>query len=248
MRNIFRKSNTKSKIINREELLEVIDSNGLYGVEIENSSKEDTQNQLFMKSKKLEDIFKFANENDIHTIFFEYYYYNKEYFKIDLEELEEKYQEEILNIMKMDVVDYNNKVDKINFETPVMLTVYCIYNGGLIGIKIEDEWGEIYKKDIVSGVQQMEIFFEKHQKRLEAYIEEKEEQRELELEDLKHIIFNDEEFQKSTNKDLRTAYIRSFLKKNSRYKELFNYGNGYDWNSYKWIDKIWKEYKEKNKQ
>ncbi len=70
MRNIFRKSNTKSKIINREELLEVIDSNGLYGVEIENSSKEDTQNQLFMKSKKLEDIFKFANENDIHTIFF----------------------------------------------------------------------------------------------------------------------------------------------------------------------------------
>lgn len=154
MRNIFRKSNTKSKIINREELLEVIDSNGLYGVEIENSSKEDTQNQLFMKSKKLEDIFKFANENDIHTIFFEYYYYNKEYFKIDLEELE----------------------------------------------------------------------------------------------DLKHIIFNDEEFQKSTNKDLRTAYIRSFLKKNSRYKELFNYGNGYDWNSYKWIDKIWKEYKEKNKQ
>lgn len=247
IKNIFVKNIARGKIINREELVKRINSNGLLGIEIENNSKEDNRSQIFMKSKNIDDIFKFAKENNIHTIFFEYYYYNKEYFKIDLEELEEKYLDEILNIMKNDVIEYNNKVNKINFETPAMLTVYCIYNGCLITVRLENEWGEIYKKEIISGVQQMEILFEKHQKRLEEYIQEKEEQRELELEKLKRIIFNDEKFQKSTNKDLRTTYIRDFLKKNPNYKDLFNYGNGYDWNSYKWIDKIWKEYKEKNK-
>ena len=86
----------------------------------------------------------------------------------------------------------------------------------------------------------MKIFFEKHQERLENYITEKEKQKETELERLKQIIFKDEQFQRSTNKELRYAYINAFLKKNSKYLQLFgDHGIG----AYRWIETIWREYK-----
>ena len=237
IKSIFKKTNNKSEIINREELLKLINDNGLYGIETENNSD---IKQILMKSGKIDDIVKFAKDNNINTIFFEYYYYNKEYFKIELEKFEEKYPEEIINIMKNDIIEYNNKIDKIDFETPIKLLVYCIYNGYSIAIEQKDEWGEGYKESIVSGEEQMKIFFEKHQERLENYITEKEKQKETELERLKQIIFKDEQFQRSTNKELRYAYINAFLKKNSKYLQLFgDHGIG----AYRWIETIWREYK-----
>lgn len=238
IKSIFKKTNNKSEIINREELLKLINDNGLYGIETENNSD---IKQILMKSGKIDDIVKFAKDNNINTIFFEYYYYNKEYFKIELEKFEEEYPEEIINIMKNDIIEYNNKIDKIDFETPIKLLVYCIYNGYSIAIEQKDEWGEGYKESIVSGEEQMKIFFEKHQERLENYITEKEKQKETELERLKQIIFKDEQFQRSTNKELRYAYINAFLKKNSKYLQLFgDHGIG----AYRWIETIWREYKE----
>ena len=237
IKSIFKKTNNKSEIINREELLKLINDNGLYGIETENNSD---IKQILMKSGKIDDIIKFAKESNINTIFFEYYYYNKEYFKIELEKFEEEYPEEIINIMKNDIIEYNNKIDKIDFETPIKLLVYCIYNGYSIAIEQKDEWGEGYKESIVSGEEQMKIFFEKHQERLENYITEKEKQKETELERLKQIIFKDEQFQRSTNKELRYAYINAFLKKNSKYLQLFgDHGIG----AYRWIETIWREYK-----
>ena len=237
IKSIFKKTNNKSEIINREELLKLINDNGLYGIETENNSD---IKQILMKSGKIDDIVKFAKDNNINTIFFEYYYYNKEYFKIELEKFEEEYPEEIINIMKNDIIEYNNKIDKIDFETPIKLLVYCIYNGYSIAIEQKDEWGEGYKESIVSGEKQMKIFFEKHQERLENYITEKEKQKETELERLKQIIFKDEQFQRSTNKELRYAYINAFLKKNSKYLQLFgDHGIG----AYRWIETIWREYK-----
>lgn len=237
IKSIFKKTNNKSEIINREELLKLINDNGLYGIETENNSD---IKQILMKSGKIDDIVKFAKDNNINTIFFEYYYYNKEYFKIELEKFEEEYPEEIINIMKNDIIEYNNKIDKIDFETPIKLLVYCIYNGYSIAIEQKDEWGEGYKESIVSGEEQMKIFFEKHQERLENYITEKEKQKETELERLKQIIFKDEQFQRSTNKELRYAYINAFLKKNSKYLQLFgDHGIG----AYRWIETIWREYK-----
>ena len=237
IKSIFKKTNNKSEIINREELLKLINDNGLYGIETENNSD---IKQILMKSWKIDDIVKFAKDNNINTIFFEYYYYNKEYFKIELEKFEEEYPEEIINIMKNDIIEYNNKIDKIDFETPIKLLVYCIYNGYSIAIEQKDEWGEGYKESIVSGEEQMKIFFEKHQERLENYITEKEKQKETELERLKQIIFKDEQFQRSTNKELRYAYINAFLKKNPKYLQLFgDHGIG----AYRWIETIWREYK-----
>ena len=237
IKSIFKKTNNKSEIINREELLKLINDNGLYGIETENNSD---IKQILMKSGKIDDIVKFAKDNNINTIFFEYYYYNKEYFKIELEKFEEEYPEEIINIMKNYIIEYNNKIDKIDFETPIKLLVYCIYNGYSIAIEQKDEWGEGYKESIVSGEEQMKIFFEKHQERLENYITEKEKQKETELERLKQIIFKDEQFQRSTNKELRYAYINAFLKKNSKYLQLFgDHGIG----AYRWIETIWREYK-----
>ena len=237
IKSIFKKTNNKGEIINREELLKLINDNGLYGIETENNSD---IKQILMKSGEIDDIVKFAKDNNINTIFFEYYYYNKEYFKIELEKFEEEYPEEIINIMKNDIIEYNNKIDKIDFETPIKLLVYCIYNGYSIAIEQKDEWGEGYKESIVSGEEQMKIFFEKHQERLENYITEKEKQKETELERLKQIIFKDEQFQRSTNKELRYAYINAFLKKNSKYLQLFgNHGIG----AYRWIETIWREYK-----
>ena len=237
IKSIFKKTNNKSEIINREELLKLINDNGLYGIETENNSD---IKQILMKSGKIDDIVKFAKDNNINTIFFEYYYYNKEYFKIELEKFEEEYPEEIINIMKNDIIEYNNKIDKIDFETPIKLLVYCIYNGYSIAIEQKDEWGEGYKESIASGEEQMKIFFEKHQERLENYITEKEKQKETELERLKQIIFKDEQFQRSTNKELRYAYINAFLKKNSKYLQLFgDHGIG----AYRWIETIWREYK-----
>lgn len=237
IKSIFKKTNNKSEIINREELLKLINDNGLYGIETENNSD---IKQILLKSREIDHIVKFAKDNNINTIFFEYYYYNKEYFKIELEKFEEEYPEEIINIMKNDIIEYNNKIDKIDFETPIKLSVYCIYNGYSIAIEQKDEWGEGYKESIVSGEEQMKIFFEKHQERLENYITEKEKQKETELERLKQIIFKDEQFQRSTNKELRYAYINAFLKKNSKYLQLFgDHGIG----AYRWIETIWREYK-----
>ena len=215
MKNIFkRNNNVKDKIVNKEKLLKMIEDNGFYGIETENSSN---ANQISIKSRKIEDVFKFAKDNNIKTIFFEYYYYNKEYFKIELEELKDEYPEEVINIMINDINEYNNKIDTINFETPIKLLVYCIYNGYSVLIEQKDEWGEGYKESIVSGKEQMEIIFSKYQERLEDYLTEKEQQKELELEKLKQFMFEDEQFQRSTNKELRYAYISNFLKKNSQY-------------------------------
>ena len=187
MKNIFKNNSSISKLITREELLKTIIDNELQGIETEGNLD---RKQILMKSKKLDDIFKFAKVNNIKTIFFEYHYYDKEYFKINLEELDNKYPEEIVNILKDDIVGYNNEIDKINFETPIKLLIYCIYNGCLISIEQKDEWGENYKKDIVSGEEKMQSLFEKYQEDLENYLDEKEKQNEIELEKLKQIVFN----------------------------------------------------------
>ena len=241
IKSMFKKNNYRSEITNREKLLKIINDNGLYGIETENSSD---IKQILMKSRNIDDILKFAKENNINTIFFEYYYYNKDYFKIELEKYEEEYPEEIINIIKKDIIEYNNKIDKIDFETPIKLLVYCLYNGYSVAIEQRDEWGECYKEDIVSGEDEMEIIFETYQNRLEAYITEKEKQKEIELENLKEIIFDDEQFQRSTNKELRYAYINTFLKKNCKYLYLFGeHGTG----AYRWIETIWREYKDMKK-
>lgn len=241
IKSIFKRSNRKSKIITREELLKIMSDKGLYGIETENSSD---IKQVLIKSSEIDDIFKFAKGNNINTIFFEYYYYNKDYFKIELEKYEEKYPKEIINIMKNDIIEYNNRIDKIDFETPIKLLIYCIYNGYLIAIEQKDEWGEGYKESIVSGEEQMEIFFGKYQERLENYIEEREKQKEIDLEKLKQIMFDDEQFQRSTNKELRYVYINAFLKKNYKYMQLFG-NHGIE--AYRWIETIWREYKDKKR-
>lgn len=242
IKNMFKRNKNISKIMTREELLKSISSNGLFGVETENI---DDIKMVLMKSKNIDDIFKFAKNNNIDTVFFEYYYYDKEYFKIELEKYEEQYPEEIINIMKKDIIEYNNKIDKIDFETPIKLLVYCIYNGYSIAIEQEDEWGEIHKESIVSGENEMEIIFAKYQEKLEDYLDKKDEEKKEQLEKLKQIIFADEQFQRSTNKQLRYAYIGDFLNHNSKYLQLFGQ-HGYE--AYKWIEIIWREYKDiKNK-
>ena len=238
IKSIFKRNKNESEIINKEELLKIINDNGLCGIETENNSN---IKQIMIKSGKIDELFKFAKENNINTIFFEYYYYNKDYFKIELEKYEEEYPEEVINIMKNDIIEYNNKIDKIDFETPIKLLVYCIYTGYSIEIERNDKWGEGFKEDIVSGEEKMKKLFEKYQERLDDYIAEKEKQKEMELEKLKQIIFGDEQFQRATNKELRYTYINSFLKKNSKYLPLFgDYGIG----AYRWIETIWREYKE----
>lgn len=239
MKNIFKNNSNISKIVTREELLKNITDNGLYGIETNGNSN---TKQILMKSNKLDDIFKFAKANNISTIFFEYYYYDKAYFKINLEELDNKYPEEVVNILKDDIVGYNNEIDKINFETPIKLLIYCAYNGYLISIEQEDEWGENYKKDIVSGEEKMQSLFEKYQADLENYLSEKEKQNEIEREKLKQIVFNDVQFQRATNQKLRYAYINTFLKKNPKYWRLFG-EHGIE--AYRWIEAIWREYKDK---
>lgn len=239
IKSIFKKnSDTKNEVMNREKLLKTIRDNGFYGMETENDSNIP---KIMIKSGKIDDIFKFAKENNINTIFFEYYYYNKEYFKIELEELEKKYPEEIIKIVKKDIDEYNNKIDKINFETPIKLLVYCIYNSYLVAIEQKNEWGESYKESIVSGEEQMENILFKYQEKLENYISEKEKQKEIKLEELKQVIFKDKQFQRSTNKELRYAYINDFLKNHSAYLQLFG-EHGIE--AYRWIETIWREYKD----
>ena len=101
--------------------------------------------------------------------------------QIELEKYEEEYPEEIINIMKNYIIEYNNKIDKIDFETPIRLLIYCLYNGYSVAIEQKNEWGEGYKESIVSGEEQMENFFQKYQDKLENYINEKEKQKEVEL-------------------------------------------------------------------
>ena len=241
IKSIFKKNENKSEITNREKLIKIINDNGFYGIETESNSD---IKLILIKSGKIDDIIKFAKESNINTIFFEYYYYDKDYFKIELEKYEEEYPEEIINIMKNDIIEYNNKIDKIDFETPIRLLIYCLYNGYSVAIEQKNEWGEGYKESIVSGEEQMENFFQKYQDKLENYINEKEKQKEVELEKLKEIIFDDEQFQRSTNKELRYAYINTFLKKNPQYFQLFGeHGIG----AYRWIETIWREYKDMKK-
>lgn len=242
MKNIFKKNKIKSEIVSREILEKMIKDNGFYGLEVENSFEDDVINKITMKSQNINDIFKFAKENDIHTIFYGYYYYDKEFYIIDLKNLEEKYDKEVVDMMKRDVIEYNKKVNSIDFEKPIILVVYCIYNGCSITVELYDEW--IEKEDILAGHEKMDLIFEQNQEKLESYIDKKAKQRDIELENLKQIIFQDEQFKKSTNKNLRTDYIYKFLEKNPNYSELFNYGNGVRFNAYKWIDIIWREYKD----
>lgn len=242
MKNIFKKNKIKSEIVSREILEKMIKDNGFYGIEVENSFEDDVINKITMKSQNINDIFKFAKENDIHTIFYGYYYYDKEFYTIDLKNLEEKYDKEVVDMMKRDVIEYNKKVNSIDFEKPIILVVYCIYNGCSITVELYDEW--IEKEDILAGHEKMDLIFEQNQEKLESYIDKKAKQRDIELENLKQIIFQDEQFKKSTNKNLRTDYIYKFLEKNPNYSELFNYGNGVRFNAYKWIDIIWREYKD----
>lgn len=242
MKNIFKRNKIESEIVSREALVKMIEDSGFYGIEVENSFEDDVINKITMKSKDINDIFKFARENDLHTIFYGYYYYDKDFYTIDLKKFEEKYDREVVDMMKKDVIEYNKKVNSIDFEKPIILVVYCIYNGCSITVELYDEW--IEKENILAGHEKMDLIFEQNQEKLESYIDKKEKQRDIELENLKQIIFQDEQFKKSTNKNLRTDYIYKFLEKNPDYSELFNYGNGVRFNAYKWIDIIWREYKD----
>ena len=143
IKSIFKKNENKSEITNREKLIKIINDNGFYGIETESNSD---IKLILIKSGKIDDIIKFAKESNINTIFFEYYYYDKDYFKIELEKYEEEYPEEIINIMKNDIIEYNNKIDKIDFETPIRLLIYCLYNGYSVAIEQKMNGEKVTKK------------------------------------------------------------------------------------------------------
>lgn len=84
MKNIFKRNKIESEIVSREALVKMIEDSGFYGIEVENSFEDDVINKITMKSKDINDIFKFARENDLHTIFYGYYYYDKDFYTIDL--------------------------------------------------------------------------------------------------------------------------------------------------------------------
>lgn len=238
-------------MITEDTLLAVLEKEHLYAFKTDIDLE--LKDFILLKSESLEELVKFVKVNNINSIFYDYFYYSKDSYKFDLEEVELYIDESIFKLIKKDLISHNKKIDKIDFSRPKVAIIHTVYQGQKIGILILDSWIEELEDEILETEYQLEYFMEKY----EDVIYEITQKHEAKFDDLRkefeEFLLKDDEFLCCTNQSLRRHYMKSVFDKvgADKYKPAFmmtnQIGSSIVNTSLLWmyIESAWRKYKHK---
>ncbi|MBU5288296.1 hypothetical protein AALJ34_16835 [Paraclostridium bifermentans] len=234
-------------MIVEDELLKIIEQEALYGFKVDFDL--DIESFFLLRIDTIDELIRFAKVNNINSIFYDYFYFDKDVYLIDLDQADYVLDESIYKLIKEEIIKYNEKVEKINFEIPRAVAIFVLYQGRKIGLIHTDNW--IEKEDILEADEQLEYWEQKH----EHIIEDKRLKEEKQLNDLKiefeDYLLNDRKFFNCTNQTLRKHYAKSVFDNETakNYKSIFmkstRYGSTLLDNTSLliFIEMVWKKYK-----
>ncbi|NRY04522.1 hypothetical protein [Clostridium beijerinckii] len=128
----------------------------------------ETENKI--KLDGIEELIRFAHDNNINNMFY-FYYYLKGYGLLIDEQVINKFHldNEMLTILKDEIMEYNIKISKQDYSKPVGVILYCMYDGMMlevedneciVGVDIETP-EDACKRIIDSHLEEIALFKEK---------------------------------------------------------------------------------------
>lgn len=146
-------------MIVEDELLQIIEQEGLYGFKVDFDL--DIESFFLLRIDTIDELIRFAKVNNINSIFYDYFYFDKYVYLIDLDEAEYVLDESIYKLIKEEIIKHNEKIEKINFGIPRAVAIFVLYQGRKIGLIHTDNW--IEKEDILEADEQLEYWEQKHE-------------------------------------------------------------------------------------
>lgn len=209
--------------------------------------KDFIQNENKIELDSIEELIRFAHNNNINNMFYFYYYLNGRELLID-EKVVNKFRinQETITILENEFMEYNKNIVKLDFSNPVGVTVYCVFDGIIFKV---DESDCIIGIDIEAPEEACQKIIKKHLEKIKEYEKENSVDIQGQREQLKEEILNDKEFHRCTNGSLRTSYANRVIRKNDVNRKLFmkESGEWYDIPINDFIELLWREYKEISK-
>ncbi len=97
----------------------------------------ETENKI--KLDGIEELIRFAHDNNINNMFYFYYYLKGHGLLIDEQVINRFHLDsEVLTILKDEIMEYNIKISKQDYSKPVGVIVYCMYNGMILEVEDND--------------------------------------------------------------------------------------------------------------
>lgn len=224
-----------------KELLELFTNAKLDGYKLNTEFNETNTMQLMT----LEDLVEFSSKHKIDTMFYNYTFINEDLLSITEDITSNlKLDEDTLSILQDKFDEYNERLLKLDFNKPVYLKVYCIYQGIVFFVQEDDYWF------IEQGFGMPEtVCIELVNEYLEDILTKRENRKQMITDarnKLSEQILNDEEFRKCTNIQLRRMYAKKIFKDSNNNQSLFySEKDGlYDVPINTFIEGIWREYKD----
>lgn len=190
---------------------------------------------ILLEDSNLDELIMYAKENGIKYLFYSCYFADKNVYIIDDETAKEKYQD-LYESFSIHIKEHNEKVEKIDFEQPSTIDVFCMHEGRNILIQLCSDWSD--------GLKSAKEFLEElelQNKELLTELEGKKDKEKLLLkEELKELLLQNQEFAVCRNQNLRREFISKFLisKENRKYLPAFSNGN-FQYDACNFADLVW---------
>lgn len=205
-------------MVQQEELIKIIKDEGLNAFEVYKIPKIDDDSTILFK--ELNEFVRFCKINDLKNVFYTYIYLEKEEYIIS-EELQEQIEKYIYKLIKKEIKEHNNMVETVDFTRPIMLNTFSIFQGSVVCNLESDYWNE--EINLMKAENRLEYLQEKYKDILDQKENEREEKLEELKNELKEQMLNDETFLICSNKSLRRNYAETLIKnkKMKKYLEPF---------------------------
>lgn len=200
-------------------LRKFLKENGLIAFKSENVPK----NTVRIESGDIQLFLKYVKENNIKTVFYRYGYADKDAFSIS--NLRNGVDNDLLRIAEKEINAYAEKAKNMDLDRIASLDLFCIDSGIIVSIQTFAPW--LFEIDPPSDF--FKSLEEKYGEELTKIKNDRNNNREAVLDELRMILLNDREFVLCSNKDLRWEFMRKFLamKDNERYRQAFLDDDGY---------------------
>lgn len=231
-------------MINEKELIDKMKKEGINCFSVTSPKELDRDHMIYLENNDIDEFIKFVQLNNINSIFYKYYTFNPEFFYIT-EELAEDIDDDIVNLLKNDIEEWNKQIDKVDFDIPVELFIFCMYESHYITINYHNEF---WNNQMTAKEKLLELL-ESNANKVENIREKREEEDEQLKEELKEYILNDDKFILCTNKNLRKDYMYELYKRKDieKFKNLFWQQGGYFKGTdvaINFIELVWRIHKE----
>lgn len=231
-------------MIEEKELLNKMKREGINCFAVTSPKELDRDNMIYLENNDIDEFIKFVKLNNIKSIFYKYYTFNSDLFYIT-EELAEDIDDDVIKLIKNDIEEWNRKIDEVDFDIPVEVFIFCMYESHYITINYQNEFWD----NQMSAKEKLLELLESNANKVNDIIEERENEKENLKEKLKEYILNDDEFKICTNKSLRKNYMYELYRRKDieEFKDLFWQENGYFKGTdpaVSFIELVWRTYKD----